>query len=466
MVPRNMVLQGELPSTKQAYADVLSIALPSVAEMVLMSLIGSVDTMMVGTLGPEAIAAVGLVGQPRMLLMSIFFALNIGVTAIVARRKGEGRQADANRTLRNAILMILGLSVLIMIPALAFRDSLMRFAGAEADTIQDATAYFYILAWFLPVNALTMCICASQRGVGNTKITMYVNFVSNMVNVLFNYLLIGGNWGFPRLGVVGAAIATDIGFLVGFIMSIVTIYDSKKNTGFLRLTRHDNWRLDKETVKGIVKVGGSAMLEQVFIRIGFFSYAKIVAGLGTMVFASHQIGMQFLGISFNFGDGLGVAGTSLVGQMLGKERPDLSVIYGKVCQRLAFVVAVCLATLIVVFRYPLVGLFTKDPQVLQLSAMVMLMVAAFQPFQTSSVVISGALRGAGDTKYVAVVMMVCVTLIRPLLSMLAIYVLQSYFNMPEISLLGAWGASIVDMIVRLISVYRRFNGGKWHDIKV
>lgn len=457
---------GELPDTKRAYHDVIAVAAPSVAEMVLMSLIGSVDTMMVGTLGHEAIAAVGLCGQPRMLLLSIFFALNVGVTAIVARRKGEGRQADANRTLRNAVMLVLGLSVLIMIPAFLFSRPLLEFAGAQSDTIDMARSYFDILVYFLPINALTMCICAAQRGVGNTRITMYVNTASNLVNVLFNYLLIGGNLGFPRMEVAGAALATGIGFVVGFIMCLITIVNGRRHAGFLHLSRHDNWKPDVETISGIVKVGGNAVLEQVALRIGFFAYAKIVAGLGTMVFAAHQIGAQFLNISFSFGDGIGVAGTALVGQMLGQKRPDKAVIYGKVSQRMALVVALSIAAIVVVFRYPLVELFTQDPQVILLSGQVMLMVALFQPFQTSSVVISGCLRGAGDTKYVAYVMMLCVAVIRPILSLLAVYIIQNHLHMPEWALLGCWAASIVDMTVRLTAVYKRFNSGKWHNIVV
>ncbi len=284
--------------------------------------------------------------------------------------------------------------------------------------------------------------------------------------MLFNYLLIGGNWGFPRMEVAGAALATGIGFVVGFIMCLVTIINSRKHVGFLYLSRHDNWRPDQETIIGIVKVGGNAVLEQVALRVGFFAYAKIVAGLGTMVFAAHQIGMQFLNISFSFGDGIGVAGTALVGQMLGQKRPDKAVIYGKVSQRMAFVVAICIAAMVVVFRYPLVELFTKDDQVIALSAQVMLMVALFQPFQTSSVVISGCLRGAGDTKYVAYVMMLCVAVLRPVLSLLAIYVIQNWLHMPEWALLGCWGASIIDMSIRLTAVYKRFNSGQWHNIVV
>ncbi len=457
---------GEIPESKAIYRDIYNIALPSVMEMVLMSLIGSMDTMMVGTLGPEAIAAVGLMGQPRMILLSIFFALNIGVTAIVARRKGEGRQDEANRTMRNALVLVTVLAFVMAGLGLLFSRQLTLFAGAESDTFEDAKTYFDILAYFLPINALTLSICAAQRGSGNTRITMNVNIVSNLVNVAFNYLLIGGKLGFPRLGVAGAAIATGIGFAVGFFMSVVTVYDHPNNNGFLRLSLHDDWRLDGGTLRGIFKIGGNAMLEQLALRFGFFAYARIVADLGTMAFAAHQIGMQFLNISFNFGDGIGVAGTSLVGQSLGRGRPDMAKLYGKASQRLALTAAFALAGLILAFRVPMVGWFTTDAGVIDLAAKVMIMVAIFQPFQTSSVVISGALRGAGDTAYVAGVMMICVALIRPALAILAIRLLTDHFGRADIALVGAWSAAVLDMIMRLTLVYLRFNGGKWHGIKV
>ena len=174
MVPKEQ-LRGELPTNKEAYKNLMTIALPSVCEMVLMSLIGSIDTMMVSTLGTDAVAAVGLVGQPRMLMLCMFMALNIGVTAIVARRKGQGLQDEANRTLRNALVMIIMLAAVLMTAGLSFSRQLMSFAGANEDTLDMSNMYFRVLAWFLPVNAMTMCINAAQRGTGNTKTTMYVN---------------------------------------------------------------------------------------------------------------------------------------------------------------------------------------------------------------------------------------------------------------------------------------------------
>ena len=262
--------------------------------MVLTSLIGSIDTMMVGTQGTNAIAAVGLVGQPRMLMLCLFLALNIGVTTVVARRKGEGRQADANAALRSALIVELLLSLVLMAIVLPLSPHLMRFAGAKDETIADATDYFNILAWVLPLNALSMGINAAQRGTGNTRIVMVCNITANLVNVFFNYLLINGNWGFPALGVRGAAYATGIGFGVGFIMALTALIRGGKRGDFLHVSFRDSWRIDPESVKAVFKVGGNAMFEQVALRFGFFTYARIVADLGTNAFAAHQICSQFL----------------------------------------------------------------------------------------------------------------------------------------------------------------------------
>lgn len=460
---------GELPDGKTAYRDVMRIALPSIIEMVLMSLIGSVDTMMVGNeLGAEALSSVGLPTQPRMLLLCLFFALNVGVTAIVARRKGEERQADANTTLRNALMLAAGLSLFLALLADVFCVPLMRLAGgdqAESEKVfTDAVDYFRIMNYALPVNALSMCICAAQRGIGKTKITMWVNVGSNLINVFFNYCLIGGHLGFPRLEVRGAAIASVIGMAAGLVMALATILAGGKHKGYLHLSRHDSWRFEKESMKSILRVGGNAAIEQLGVRFGFFVYARILFSLGTTMYAANQICMQFLSITFTFGDGLGVAATSLVGQNLGRGRPDLSMLYGKISQRFAVMISLVLGVLIVIFRYQIVSLFIGEntlnaADVISYAGRTMLVLAAIQPFQTSSVVLSGSLRGAGDNLYVALVATVCVSVVRPLMAVAAVYALH-------LELVGTWIFGLFEIVLRFLFFYPRFSSGKWKDKKV
>ncbi|MBR4235703.1 MAG: MATE family efflux transporter [Clostridia bacterium] len=480
--------KGEIPSGREAYGNLLRIALPSLTEMVLMSLMGSIDTMMVGRIGTEAIASVGLVGQPRMLMLCMFFAMNIGITAVVARRKGEGRQTDANAALRTSLTIVLALSAVMTAVAMVFARPLMRLAGAKADTIDDAAMYFRIVTAVLPFNVLSMAMCAGQRGIGNTKITMYVNVTSNTINVILNYLLINGVGPFPRLGVKGAAIATAIGLCVGSALAFISLFRGRTGRGFLYISFTEGGFFNRDSARAVTKVGANAMIEQLALRFGFFMYARLVADLGTQAYASHTVCVQFLNLSFTFADGIGVASTSLVGQMLGRGRPDLSHIYGKIAQRIAIVGGLILASSIVLARYPLVKLFTSDPTVIRLSSNVMLIVALFQPLQMLSVITSGALRGAGDTKFVARMMLVCVAIIRPLLAFLAIRLINAYFTpvysalsatdavstlsfwlsyeAPAWALLGAWAASLVDMTVRMVLSLKRFNSGVWHTIKV
>lgn len=469
MLPAGTEPVEALPSNRETYGKYIHLAVPSVCEMVLISLINMMDTVMVSGIGTDAVAAVGLVGQPRMIMLSMFFALNVGITAVVARRRGEKRQDAANATVRTAIVICIALSALLMALLIPLATPLMRFAGAEAGrTLEDATEYFIIMGIALPFQALSMALCAAQRGVGNTKLTMEVNITSNLVNILFNYLLINGIGPFPRLGVRGAAIATAIGLFVGFILSLTAMLRGSAG-GFLHISRRDSWKPDGEACKALFKVASSAMVEQLAMRVGFFSYAKIVASLGTDAFAAHQICMQFMNLSFSCADGLGVAGTSLVGRMLGAKRPDMAHIYGTLAQRFSLMISLVLAACCILLRGPLVSMFinrdaSQDVRVMAETIMVVL--GLVQPLQMLSVVAAGALRGAGDVRYTARVMLITVTLIRPILALTGVYVAGTLMGRSDIALTAAWCATLCDMSVRMVLMLRRYKSGEWHKIKV
>ncbi len=186
--------------------------------------------------------------------------------------------------------------------------------------------------------------------------------------------------------------------------------------------------------------------------------------LGVTMFAAHNIAMQFLGLTFNFAEGLSVAATSLVGQNLGRKRRDLSLLYGKAAQRIALALSLALGSFTALVRYPIGQLFinadTPDAaNVILFAAETLLIVALMQPLQMSSVVLSGALRGAGDNLYVAGVMVVCVSVIRPVMAWLAV-------NVFHLSLAMTWLVSLAEIGIRLVFFYLRFESGKWAFKKV
>ncbi|MDR2899345.1 MAG: MATE family efflux transporter [Clostridiales bacterium] len=453
---RNELKRGDMIPSREAYNSLLTIALPAIVEMVSISVIGMADTAMVGRLGPYAVAAVGLTNQPRMLFMSVFLALNVAVTAIVSRRKGQGEQESARQCLKQAIMAELGLVVLLSALQVVSAEWVMKLAGANEDTLSASVDYFVIMGFGLIFPAMSTTICAAQRGVGRTKITMTVNLAANVVNVIFNYLLIGGNFGFPRLGVAGAAIATVIGNGVGLVLAIMSLRHKHE---YLHIPLKGSWKLDILMIKNIFSVTSGAMIEQLASRIGFFWFAAVVAGLGTNDFAAHQICMQLMNLSFTFADGVAAATTAMVGQNMGKNRPDLSIMFGKVGQRVAFIISIVLCISVISTRFLFASMFTQDQAIIALTADVLLILAFILPIQTSQIVMGGSLRGAGDTRFVALTMLATVTLIRPVLSSVLIGVFH-------FGLVGAWYAIVFDQIVRLTLLFTRFSRGKWIDIRV
>ena len=447
---------GKLPRSKEVYNNFFHVAWPSAIESLLVGLVGSVDTIMVGSLGEGAIAAVGITNQPKFVLLAMIFSLNVGVTAIIARRKGQEDHEGANHTLRVGIILSAMMSLCMAILGFIFATPILKFAGAEASYLGDALDYFRVLMVSIFFTSLNLTINAAQRGIGNTKISMRTNIVANVVNLIFNYLLINGIGFFPKLGVKGAAIATCLGAIAACVMSITTLF---KKDAFLNIRREGSWKMNRMILRPITNISGSAFVEQVFMRIGFLAYAVIVAKLGTTAYATHLICMNIISLSFCFGDGLSIAASSLVGQNLGAKRPDMAIIYGKAGQRLSFLISTVLFVFFIGSRTILVSLFSNNSAIISLGAGIMIIIAFTTHAQTSQVVISGCLRGAGDTVFVALTSLVSVAVVRPILT----WALCFPFGL---GLYGAWIALCVDQFFRLILNSWRFSSGKWTKISL
>ena len=460
VLPRYMIREDRKKAddfdTRQMYSTFVKIAWPALLESFLIGVIAFVDSLMVSGCGEEAIAAVGLTGQPRLLFYVVLMSITTGVNAVVARRRGEGDREGANRTLMQTLPIVFILATLFFLISLFVAEPLLRFAGAKDDTIGMAIPYYNITMFGMIFTSISLCINAAHRGCGKTKISMTTNIAANVVNVIFNALLINGLFFFPKLGVMGAAIATAMGNVVSAIIAIASLYrkDSYLRMNFGRMLKHKF-----ETLPSVMKVFSGSALEQIFLRIGFFLFVKMVADLGTKEYATHQICMNVMNLSFTVGDGLGIASASLVGQHLGMRREDKSLVYGKVGQRVGLCYGVILLTLFTIFGGNIVGWFSDDPSIIATGIQLMAMLAVICPFQISQVIFSGCLRGAGDTRYMAVVSMLTVALLRPILTYILVYPVA-------MGVLGAWIAIFVDQILRFVFSAVRFYSQKWCKVKL
>lgn len=448
-----------MDSTKSGYLkEVISIAWPAVLESFFISLAGMIDTMMVSSLGTYAVSAVGLTTQPKFITLSFFFSINVAVSALVARRRGEDNRRNANEVLLTAAIVSVILCVLLSSLSVAFADPIITISGSAEDTHVAAVTYFRVIQGGMIFNVTSMLINAAQRGSGNTKIAMTTNIASSLVNICFNYLLINGNLGFPRWELFGAAFATVMGTVVAAGMSIRSLF---RNDSYVSIPYilQEKIRPAFPTFVSIAKLGSNMLLENIAMRVGFLTTSLLAARLGTDAFAAHNVGMNFLSLGFSFGDGMQVAAVALIGRALGEREKQKAKDYGGICQMVGLAISFILAFILFFFGRNLFSLFFSDEVILEDGVLISRFIMIIVLFQISQIIFGGCLRGAGDVKYTLVSSLISVTLIRTIVT----YVLVVPFNL---GLVGIWVGVLSDQLSRFILLGIRFKQGQWVEYQI
>ena len=451
-------LKKLMGGSKQGYHTEFQMAWPAVMESFFIALASLVDSLMVSSMGAYAVAAVGLTTQPKFIGLCIFIAANVSVSALVARRRGEKDRYGANQVLLMILVFVLAAGTLISVAAVTFAEPIIRFCGANGDTLESAVLYYRIIMGGMMFNILSMAINACQRGAGNTKIAMRTNVTSNVVNMIGNYLLIQGNLGFPRLGIAGAALATVFGTVVACVMSFLSLVP-KDNFISIPYLIGAKVRLALEPAKNMLKIASSVFAEQLFMRVGFLTVSIMVAKLGTAAYAAHQAGMNIMNLSFSFGDGMQVAAVALCGRSLGEKRPDLARMYGTICQRIGNIISILLALLYLTCGSWYYHLFFVEEDIILMGIEIMRVLAVIVLFQVAQVIYMGCLRGAGDVLFTTIASTLSITFMRPICSYTLCYICG-------FGLVGIWMGIVGDQLLRLILTSWRFRSGKWTGIKI
>ena len=453
-------IEVESPAARRSL--IVGLAWPALAESILASVVSMADMIMVSSLGAYAIGAVGLVTQPRFVMLASFMALNIGSTAMVSRFKGARDRENANLVLHQSMLMTLGITVLLCLAMFIGGETLVRFLAGKnisENMIQGALSYLRIQVYGFPTLSLTFTINAVLRGVGNTRASFYNNLVSNLVNIFFNYCLIGGNLGFPAWGVAGASIATVMGQCAALGMAFWVALSGKE---YIHLEFKKLLRFNFSMMRRIAKIGIPALVEQLIMRIGVMLFTIVVTSLGDHSYAAHMVAMNIQQLSFTTGMAFGTAATTLVGQCLGRVRSDLAMLYVKMTQNLSYIVSIVVALLLLFGGEFLSSFYSKDRELVLLAANMLKIIALLNPFSNARFVYLAALRGAGDSRFAAVVTFVGVLLVRPILSVILV--------MPQfpfrIGLTGVWIALSSDGVICYFLARKRFLKGEWASIKV
>lgn len=438
--------------------EAFQMAWPSVLESFFVAFAGLVDSLMVSRIGAYAVAAVGLTTQPKFIALAMFLAINVSVSAIVARRRGQNERYGANQTLLLALIMVVTAGAVISAAAVVFADPIIELCGSEADTHEAAVEYFRIIVGGMMFNIVSLVINAAQRGAGRTRIAMKTNVTANVLNIIFNYLLIEGNFGFPALGIRGAALATVLGTVVACGMSVASILKQDSFVSIPYILKH-RVKPAFDAFRSIVRIGSNIFVEQLLMRVGFMFTALMVAKLGTDAFAAHQVGMNVMSLSFSFGDGMQAAAVALIGRSLGEKNPELAKTYGNICQRMGNVISVVLAVIYILGGRWLYRLFFAEEHIVAMGVVIMRLIVVIVILQIAQVIYMGCLRGAGDVRFTMIASTFSVTIVRTAASYLFCFALG-------LGLTGIWLGVIADQFTRFVLTTWRFKSGVWTKIQV
>ena len=446
------------PDRRAMMRRAFAVAWPAMAESFFVTLAGIIDTKMVSSMGSYAVAAVGLTAQPKFIGLTVFFGVNVAVSALVARRKGEQKQEEANAIFLTALWMVLALCAVTTVVFVALAPQMMRLAGSNADTHEAAVEYFRIIMGGMFFNVVTVVINSAQRGSGNTKLSMTTNLTSSVVNVVFNYLLIEGHLGFPAWGIRGAAIATVLGTVVSAGMALFSLF---RLTSYIRipLMLSKRMRPSRVHVKAIWQLTYNTSLENIAMRVGFMATALIAARLGTEEFAVHNIGMNILSLGFAFADGMQVAAIALTGQALGAGEKKEALDYGSICQRIGLGISVILALLLFVGGKWFFGLYFAEDHIVGMGVGISRYIMVIVLLQISQIIFTGCLRAAGDVRYTLLAALISVSCIRTVVTVVLVYGFRMGLD-------GVWLGILSDQLSRFLLMRRRFRQGKWVDIKI
>lgn len=432
------------------------LAWPSLIENVLQTMLVFVDLVFVGQLGPDAIAGVGLGGQTAFLLQVLFMGLAVGNTALVARSIGAQNKPEAQRVAKQSLLLSVIISIFIGLIGYFFSTPLIGAMGATPSVTAIGGGFLSVISVFAIALGVMFIGGGTLRGSGDTFTPMLITGFINIINIVLDYLLIFGNFGFPNLGAVGSAYATSFARVIGAVLILYVLF---RRGSVLKLAPRGGWGFHRDAIARIVNIGGPTALEQVVFQLGFLVFSAIAVNLGTADLAAQQIAFNIASFSILPAFGFGVAALTLVGQNLGAKNVERAEASAWQALKSGLVWMILMGIGFFVFRHWWVGMYTGDRDVQRLGEMCLTFIALAQPLQATAIVLSQALRGAGDTRATLLYTFIGIWVVRVGVG----YILGVVLGM---GLFGMWLGWFGDFFARAALVFFRFRTGKWKTIKV
>lgn len=435
-------------------SKIIKLAYPSVLEMMLHTMVGIMDVAFVGRLGAEELTAVAIADQVVFTLVFVLGTIGVGASIIVARSIGKNDREEAGTITRHALVLGVLLGSFLGVFFWSFADNIISLFPLHQIVRYKGIMYLEVIAF--PAGAFLVLLIGEAicRGAGYTVIPLMVSGVANVINILGNYVLIFGKWGFPELGILGAAIATSVALVIASIMVWSFICLGKINvvlkvTGFY--DRKNFWRILKLSIPAAGEEGIRASSNYLLIFM--------LSGLGTVAYAAHQIAITIESFSFMPGWGFAIASSTMVGQFLGAGNEEMAKRSMVMSAFLAAIFMGVIGVIFMVFAPYIVRIFTNEHQIIPLAALCVRIAGLEQVAIALCMVLSGGMRGAGDTKFPMYLSLIGNWVIRMPLIYLVIFVWK-------LGLPAVWSVMLIQWVVLSFISWGKFRSGTWKGLKV
>jgi MATE family multidrug resistance protein len=448
---------GFLPDRPLSRA-VLKISTPAVAGLSSLVFVSVLETAMVGRLENSTVilAAMGLGSLATWAFTSIFSTLSTGTHVLVARRVGERDFVGAGAVLNNSLLLSFALGVAFGIPGYVFAHSILAFFSSDPAVAIAGTGYMQWRFLGLAVFLFVVSYRGFFNGIGHTKIFMYSAIITTITNILFDYLLIFGVLGFPRLGLTGVGLASAISNVLGcFYFISVTFYPRYRR----RYGYYSVFKILGGIMQQVVRISAPVSFQNILILLGFLVFVAITGIIGTAHQAASQVVISALFISFLPCFGFGTGAQTLVGQSMGKNDFGKAKRYGLEAARQATYFTMFLGTIFVVFPDLVIRAITTNEEIVLLARPVLQIAGAAQVFYAGGIVLAHALQAAGATVYVMRVEVLTHWIIFLPLSYVLGVVLKG-------GLTAAWLALPIYILAYTTLIYAKYRKGTWLLMKV
>jgi MATE family, multidrug efflux pump len=435
--------------------DVLRLATPVTLGMLTFTLLSIVDTAMLGRLGALPLAASGVAGVLFFAVVFPLSSMSVGTQTLVARRFGEGNASQCGQILTTGltVCLILGIPLVIAAPWLA-----RLFAPMSSNDPQVVEAgaiylhYRFLGAPFMMINSVSGGFFA---GIGRTKHQMVGSIIITAVNIVLDYVLIFGHAGFPAMGIQGAAIASSIALGAGTIYYLIVpsllAYRSRYGV-FSRPLFAIKW------LRPMVRISSPILAQRVLSNGAWAVFFTLIARIGTIELAATNVMRSIFHLSIMAAVGLGTASAALLGQNLGADKPERAESLAWESVKLATYVMIAVGILFVAAPGFVYRIYTNDLAVIAAGRLPLMLLGPVQVVAGAALVLSQSLQGAGNTRYVMIVEILCVAMYLPTVYFLGLRT--------SLGLVGAWIGEYIYWLVLAATMVWKFRTGSWKTIKL